>query len=170
MNPLHSKETNRWGSPVSLLARGRALCGAFDLDPASEAKFQENVQAGRYYSLLERGEDGLVLPWLGRVICNPPGGLVVEFWRRALEQDITSLFWVGFSVEQLCILADERAHPLDFSCCLLRKRLKFVHHEDPEKERPSHANYVCAAGVPHARFVEVFGELGRCSAGRYSKE
>jgi len=167
-------ETNRWGTPDRephrIIPRARRLLGGFDLDPSSEEQFQKNVLATTYYSLLERGEDGLQLPWFGNVFCNPPGGLVLDFWRRAFsEPRVEKLFWVGFSVEQLCIMADEEYHPMDFSCCLLRSRIKFIHHADPSKERPGHANYVCAVNVKHDAFVEQFGELGRCSAGRFAQ-
>jgi hypothetical protein len=40
-------------------------------------------------------------------------------------ENIEKAFWVGFSVEQLCTLASEDWHPLDFSTVVLRKRLSF---------------------------------------------
>lgn len=62
-------------------------------------------------------------------LLNPPGGLVTEFWNKLclnyMSGNVTQAFWVGFSVEQLCTLADEKYHPMDFSTCILRKRLCF---------------------------------------------
>ena len=45
----------------------RAL-GVVDLDPCAA----EDTHIGRVNYALERGEDGLTLPWVGFVYCNPP--------------------------------------------------------------------------------------------------
>lgn len=141
--------------------------GGIDFDPCSEARFNAVIKATTYYSLLERGEDGLKLPWAGRTLVNPPGGLIAKFWRKLLGEDaVSQAMWIGFSVEQLCILVGEAAHPLDFSTCILRKRLHFRHHADPDKERPSHGNYVCGVNVNPDRFEEEFGPLGKIIHGR----
>jgi hypothetical protein len=163
----HSKETSRWGTPSDIIARCKGVVGAFDLDPCTEAKFESVVGARVNYSLLDRGEDGLTLPWFGRVFCNPPGGLVREFWCKALESDSTAILWIGFSVEQLCTLTDCVAHPMDFSCCLLRQRIHFTRH-DGYSGSPSHGNYVAGLQVKHALFKEQFSSLGRVSAGKYA--
>src|SRR5262245_20246869 len=81
----HSSETNRWGTPGDVVERARRCTGGIDLDPCTEPALESTVRAERSYSLVARGEDGLVLPWHGRVFCNPPGGLVRKFWRRMLS-------------------------------------------------------------------------------------
>lgn len=43
--------------------------GAFDLDPCSNPR--SHIQAATQY-MLERGQDGLALPWVGSVFCNGP--------------------------------------------------------------------------------------------------
>lgn len=166
-NILHSKATPRWGTPEELVGLARLVMGGLDLDPCSEEKFNKVIQAPTYYSLLERDEDGLALPWFGRVFCNPPGGLVKRFWQKALAENIEQMFWVGFSVEQLCILADEPAHPLDFSCCILRRRVGFTRHDDFEGS-PAHGNYVCGVGVDPARFEATFSRFGKVIHGKLS--
>ena len=163
----HSKATPRWGTPEDIVERARRVMDGITLDPCSESVFQETVQAARHYSLTERGEDGLTLPWAGNVFLNPPGGAVPEFWRRALEQPVQQLIWCGFSVEQLCLLADEIAHPLDFSFCMLRKRLGFTRHDGYEGS-PSHGNYVCGLGVVHAAFQREFASLGKVIRGPFA--
>lgn len=175
LNIRHSKGTKRWGTPADASKGGvhdiiglcRKVIGVFDLDPCTETKFEPVVGALRGYSLTERGEDGLVLPWFGKVLCNPPGGLVTEFWERALSQETTGVMWVGFSVEQLCTLADATSHPLDFSCCLLRARIPFTRHDGYEGS-PSHANYVAGLMVDHGLFKEVFSPFGKVTAGKYA--
>jgi hypothetical protein len=166
----HSKATPRWGTPSDIVERARRCMGGIDLDPSSESKFNATVQATRYYSLLERGEDGLKLPWFGRVFCNPPGGLVVAFWECLLGSGIEQAIWVGFSVEQLCILADAAAHPADFSLCYVRKRIPFKHHAatPTTKDRPSHANYIVGVSVAHEAFESEFGPIGKVTRGPMS--
>lgn len=111
----------------------RKLLGRIDLDPASSEEFNAIVRAMMIYT--ER-DNGLApeCEWAGNVFCNPPGGWVNEFWRKLIAgimaKTIDKAFWVGFSVEQLCTLAGEDYHPLDFSTCILRKRLAFNQQVD----------------------------------------
>ncbi len=156
----HSSETVRWGTPDNIVTKARNVMGGLDLDPCSEARFNAIVGASKYYSLEERSENGLELSWAGTVFLNPPGQLVKEFWRKAMSEPITQMIWVGFSVEQLSLLADEEHHPMDFSFCILRKRLKFKRH-DGYSGSPSHSNYVCGYKVNHSKFVEEFAPIGR---------
>lgn len=168
----HSKVTNRWGTQDRIVLLGREVIGQnHDLDPCTEGCFEPVVGALTNYSLLDRGENGLELPWYGHVICNPPGGLVREFWRRSVywvtQPEVVSIYWVGFSVEQLCVLADEDPHPLDFASCLLRDRIDFTRH-DGVRGNPSHANYVTLLtknlGLIDT-FEKVFVPLGKVTLG-----
>lgn len=170
-NAKHSKAEVRWGTPSDIVERARNVMGSIDLDPCSSTDFNETVKAGIYYDLDECGQDGLKLPWFGKVFVNPPGGLVKEFWLRSTSichadtalrdtESVNQLFWVGFSVEQLGVLAHERYHPMDFSFCILRKRVSFIRH-DGYKGSPSHANYVCAINVNHDKFAAEFSPIGR---------
>jgi len=54
------------------------LLGEFDLDPC-ESDSQPWRCAAKGYRL-GRGENGLLLPWAGRVFCNPPYGPYVGSW------------------------------------------------------------------------------------------
>ncbi len=56
--------SDEWGTPLWLLGK----LGRFDLDPAANA---EHHAADRWYSI---DDDGLSLPWFGRVFVNPPYG------------------------------------------------------------------------------------------------
>lgn len=125
---LHSKNTPRWGTPQWIIELARELMGGIHLDPASSEEFNFYVKALMIY----RQQDNGLSPecvWAGNVFLNPPGGLVNEFWNKLctsyLSKDVEKAFWVGFSVEQLCTLASESLHPMDFSTCILRKRLSF---------------------------------------------
>jgi len=115
---------------------------------------------------------------------NPPGGQVSEFWNKLCEQvqlgNVPKAFWVGFSIEQLATLAHDTKtqaklppgtdpwHPLDFSVCILRKRLSFTQENLSEGGSPSHSNYVCAIGCDKELFTKLFNHLGKVVHGRFS--
>lgn len=56
----------------------REFLGEIDLDPASCEDANKIVRAKQYYT---KADDGLSLPWDGKVFCNPPysRGLIEEF-------------------------------------------------------------------------------------------
>jgi phage N-6-adenine-methyltransferase len=76
--PAEGEEPNGddWYTPEDWVAPARALMGAIDLDPASCAAANAVVRAARYYT---KQDDGLVLPWVGRVWLNPPYSRVADF-------------------------------------------------------------------------------------------
>lgn len=67
--------TNVWLTPFWIL---RAL-GDFDLDPCAAPSPRPWATAQRHYDITQ-GEDGLRLPWDGRVWCNPPYGPDADAW------------------------------------------------------------------------------------------
>lgn len=72
--------TDEWLTPPELL---HAL-GPFDLDPcAPPIERRPWPTAARHYSL---PQDGLVLPWEGRVWMNPPYGRELEAWMERLAR------------------------------------------------------------------------------------
>lgn len=56
-----------------------ALGARFDLDPCSPGKGLTHVPASHHLTVKE---DGLALPWVGRVWCNPPYGPGIDRWLR----------------------------------------------------------------------------------------
>ena len=66
---ISEESTDDWHTPDRILDLGRAILGNFDTDPASCRAAQDRVRASRWYGQVE---DGLVLPWPGRVWLNPP--------------------------------------------------------------------------------------------------
>jgi len=125
----HSKVSPRWGTDPAYVAMSRvALGGRIELDPMSEPAFNAIVQAERYYG---EADDGLSQPWIAEtVLINPAGGLVLEAWRKLVteysEGRTKRAIWIGFSVEQLNLLADEPVHPDDFSKLTCRQRIDFL--------------------------------------------
>jgi hypothetical protein len=57
------------------------VLGDIDLDPCAAP----DTTIGRENYAIERGEDGLVLPWFGFVYCNPPFSQKETWARRMIE-------------------------------------------------------------------------------------
>lgn len=144
----------------------RALSGRIELDPMSSTEFNLVVGAERIYT---EQDDCFAHDWVANTLyINPAGGFVVQAWRKLVDQytrgNVRRAIWTGFSVEQLCLLADELVHPLDYSSVIARKRISFVRH-DGFIGSPSHGNYAVGLGVDHRVFVEAFQDAGRIGAG-----
>ncbi len=142
-NPLHSKESPEWGTPIDYIEAARLTMGGIDLDPASSEEFNKTVQAVRYF---DKESNGLEQSWAGNVFINSPGGLVNEFWQKLisefLDDNINQAIWVGYSLQQLQTLQRVEITPLDYSLCFPRKRISFVKPGEV-KNSPTHANYIC---------------------------
>ena len=73
--------TDTWLTPVNLI---RSL-GEFDLDPCCPVGVPWET-AKEFYSL-DRGQDGLLLPWHGRVWLNPPYSNWVKFIEKLKQHN-----------------------------------------------------------------------------------
>ena len=162
-NALHSAKTCEHGSPAAAVELARYALGGIDLDPASNAYWNEHlVKATRFY---DRAANGLRQPWSGRVWCNPPGAdeaagtdnLVRPFWERLVahwrEGLIDGAVWMGYSLEQLATLQGSPAHPLMFVTLVPCERFRFLEMRrgaapverlgpDGKPSGPTHGNFV----------------------------
>lgn len=68
--PVQGK-SQEWYTPSVYVEAARRVLGTIDLDPASCERANRTVKATAFYS---REENGLALPWYGRVWLNPPYG------------------------------------------------------------------------------------------------
>lgn len=132
---LHSAGSPDWYSPMYLIEAARWVMGGIDLDPASDARANQRVQATRFYGLVE---DGLSPSntWAGRLFINPPGRQTNEFWERLVGEDVEAI-WLGFSLQQLQTLQSSKArwHPLDFPMCIPSERVAFAENARRRAER-----------------------------------
>jgi hypothetical protein len=93
--------------------------GWFDLDPCSSPR--SHIQARKTYQL-ERGEDGLALPWIGSVFCNGPYSDPMPWCERLRDHDgpWCSLWKLDTTTKWFRVLMQSGAHWAPF-----RSRLKF---------------------------------------------
>ena len=82
--------TNDWWTPPEIV---KAL-GEFDLDPC--AGVGQTPLAKRVYTL---PQDGLCLPWEGRVFCNPPYGQNVGEWAKRMADHCNGILLIFARVE-----------------------------------------------------------------------
>jgi hypothetical protein len=153
-NPQHSAVSVEWGTPPEILEMGRhVLGGDFDLDPATSAYWNSHhVRAARFF---DAAADGLKQDWgpMGgrRIVCNPPGGLVAPFWKRCFDayRAGASVWWVGFSLEQMVYLQRHRFFKSELHRCIPPRRISFLRGV---AERPQQALF---AGPPPTAPEEV---------------
>jgi hypothetical protein len=165
MNAQHSKASVEWGTPEDTIERSRrALGGRIELDPMSGDNFNQYVRAERIFT---KEMDGLSMRWEAETLfLNPAGGLIRQAWEKlctaVLNGSVNRAIWIGFSMEQLCRLADCAYHPLQMPTVIVRKRLKF---RDPAstKDRPTHGNYITGINIEPHHFKKCFGDLGFCN-------
>lgn len=171
MNILHSSRSDAWGTPADIVARVKGVLGRIDLDPASEAYFNETVGAERIIT-----RNSLCTPWLrkpGTIYLNPPGGKTGNesntklFWNRLMYEvaqgRVSDAIFMAFSVEALAVTQNRTLRPItDHLCCVPKKRIQFV-SKGVEKRAPSHSNvivYVPGVLDRSERFISVFRDLG----------
>lgn len=106
---------DEWLTPPWLLAR----LGGFDLDPCAAP----TTTIGRIN--YTEADDGLSLPWAGRVFLNPPYGLKARIWMGRLANHGTGIALIFARTETAMFhdLVWNRADALLF----LRGRLTFSH-------------------------------------------
>jgi hypothetical protein len=136
----------------------RVFDGHPDLDPCAESQKNPNVPATKHYT---EQDDGLSLPWHGKVFLNPPYGREILAWMEKLRAE-----WTRGDVTEIIALLPARTDTEWFDVitretddaviCFLFGRLTFVGNHDPAPF-PSMAVYF---GPYHNVFAEEFIKLG----------
>lgn len=176
---LMAKSVEHYG-PGWLADMSRAVMGGIDLDPASCATANQLIGAKQFYTA---EQDGLRLPWHGRVYLNPPGGECVfedrtvnsaALWWATLAlryaaKQVTEAIYIVFS-QELWRYAQRYtcAHPLDFAVCWPKDRINFhspgeAPGETIKQKSATHSNAIVYLGPPAKwqLFHGVFSILGR---------
>ena len=160
----HSAAKPDYGTTEAIVESARVVFGGpIDYDPCTSEIFNLVVQARTIYT---RKTNGLIHPWIGNGIVNPPGedhGQAVKaFWEKLIAEyycrNTKAAIWVGFNIEHLQHLQRTRvdANPFMFPTCIPFKRIPFnestrdhqasLFGDDKPKlvatSRPAHANFI----------------------------
>lgn len=134
-----ASDSDRYFSPQELLDLVLAQWGSIDLDPCWDP--ESLVKAKKHFDI-RRGQDGLILPWSGRVFLNPPYSNTSSWIVRAaqhaaaggevlalVQASVGSSYWKSY------------VWPWASVCCLSPR---------PKFGRPSAAGPAKGAMVDHA--------------------
>lgn len=133
----------RWGTPGEVSEAARLFMGGIDLDPASSEAFNSIIRADCFYS---EADDSLrkVVPWVGKVFLNPPGGLrskARQFWNRLVQEhsagNVTEALYVSFALDSFQWSQGDKCDVpiLLFPTYVFASRLRFLHHETLEPQK-----------------------------------
>lgn len=165
---LNASNNNEWYTPRPFLDAAHELMGGIDLDPASTEFANLTVRAARYYTI---DDDGMALPWYGRVWMNPPYGLEdgesnQARWTRRLVAE----YQAGAVTEALILVNAVTGNAwfaplMHYPICFPARRIRF-YNEETEAGQPTHSNAIVYLGPQLGRFAEIFGRFGAVMATR----
>ena len=156
----HNSGENEWYTPAEYIEAARAVCGDFDLDPASSDIAQQTVKAKAYFT---KDDDGLTLDWYGRVWMNPPyqADLVRQFAQKLIKSlmihDVTEAFALVNNATEtswfqaLAIASD--------AICFPKSRIRFL-DPDGNPGAPLQGQAILYFGTHANEFEERFGRFG----------
>lgn len=155
---MKSSKHSEWYTPERYIDAAREVMGDIDLDPASCVLAQETVRAGVFYT---KEDDGLALPWFGRVWLNPPyGKLGPAFVTKAVEAyragdvEAAILMLNGYSYQTRWF------QPLfDYAICWHAGRVDY-HTPCAGTGGSAHGTALVYLGRDVSRFVDEFGRFG----------
>lgn len=152
-----SSATPEWYTPTSVVQRVQAVFGQIDLDPCSNGKGDAaNVPARDHYT---QADNGLSLPWWGKVYMNPPYGDEIGAWvARLIEQYETGEIDSAIALLPARVDTQWFAPLWDYALCFVRGRLKFS-GADNSAPFPSVVVYL---GLDAPAFERAFADMGRC--------
>jgi phage N-6-adenine-methyltransferase len=156
-----------WFTPSHYISVVKRALGQIDLDPASSVHANAIVGAARFYT---REDDGLALPWYGRVFCNPPycRPAVDNFTDRMIKAYSTGEIEAGI----LLVNSDtstqrwQKAFEAADSTCLVNHRIAFIPGNDAAhamleaKKGNRNAQVFFYFGPEAVLFDKVFADLG----------
>lgn len=154
---LFSSATPEWYTPAHIIERVEAVFGQIDLDPCSNSSDpnEANVPALTYWT---QAENGIAMPWHGRVYMNPPYGDDISVWVARMINA-----YEDSEIAEAIALLPARTdtawfQPLfDYPICFVRGRLKFSGAEN-SAPFPSAIVYL---GKDYDNFNDWFHTIGR---------
>ena len=156
---LFSSESNEHYTPQWLLEMVVEAMGGIDLDPCANPG--KTVPASRHFT---REDNGLIMPWYGRVFMNPPYGSATRQWVEKLDRQ-----WQLGKTREAITLTAARTDTQFFKMlhggpvCYIEGRVQFLdadHQDQVGTPFPSALGYF---GPNHLKFHEVFSRIGAVS-------
>ena len=151
---------NEWYTPGEIIQAAKAAMGGIDCDPASSDVANQTVGADVFFT---QEQDGLILPWRGRVWLNPPYAqpFIAQFAEAAASKFESGEF------EQACILVNnatetgwfQRLLSVASGVCFPSSRIRFL-STGGKQGAPLQGQAILYIGNDFQRFADAFGELG----------
>ena len=83
----NSSGEQHWNTPAWLLDVLREVFGIFDLDPCAPTSRRRATSVSAKL-LFTESDDGLSLPWQGKVFVNPPYGRTLKHWTKKARTEV----------------------------------------------------------------------------------
>ncbi len=162
---VFSHESVDYYTPPVYIEAAREVMGSIDLDPASCEAAQANVKATHF--LTER-DDGLSVPWFGRVWLNPPysktdGESNQAIWSQYLVRE----YQAGHVSEAILLVKAALGYKWfedlwwSWPVCFARERISFIRPDGTDDGQSKQATAFVYLGQRFERFAEVFRGFGR---------
>lgn len=155
LDPLMSSKSVEWYTPTRIVERVILVLGEIDLDPCSNSRTAPNVPAAHHFT---QEDNGLALPWRGRIYMNPPyGRATIGKWIKKLLTE-----WQAGRVTQALVLLASRtdtqwmAQLREFPRCYILGRLRFSGH----KNGAPFPSVVVSLGCDLQTFTAAFKDIG----------
>ena len=149
----HKKQGGKdeWLTPPEII---NAL-GEFDLDPCSPIN-RPWPTAKKHYTELD---NGLMMPWEGRVWCNPPYGTQTEHWleKCAMHGNAIALTFARTETRMFFRCVWEKASAILF----IKGRLKFYHVTGIQGDSAGAPSVLIAYGIHNACILSECGIKGK---------
>ncbi len=158
---------NEWWTPFRYTRAADYVMRGIDLDPASCLQANQTVRASRYYTA---EDDGLQMPWYGRVYCNPPFTASTSIpqpqfaWGSKLVREYQS---GNVSEAILLIMAATKQrwfHKLwrmhNGPLCFCEKRIMFIRPNKGDRQDLRESTCFVYLGPNEDRFIEAFSQFG----------
>ena len=172
MRTLTSQASVEWYTPPEIIDLARRVLGGIDLDPASCPEANRWIGATQFYT---KADDGLSLPWHGRVWLNPPYGTGRD---GKIGNRSSQGVWAEKAIAEFrsgrvaaALILTKAVPGYDWwdrlfqaiPVCITRGRLSFIPGEGyPTGDgRSKAASSIWYLGYKHDRFIDVFKEIGR---------
>ena len=149
---------DEWGSPPAYVEAARAMMGGIDLDPFSNARAQEVVKAGTFWT---KEDDGLAQQWFGKTWANPPysRGLI----DACVDQTVAQLQ----NVEALCMLVNAATDTawwqrmiMHMPAVLTDHRIGFLGKDGKPVSGNNRGQSIFVYGVKPSVIVDYLGQFG----------